>query len=268
MHLPDPNAEIANKSQSRSLENLLVAKNRRLLDELTKLRVSWEELSALHAKSEDTVETLQNEVTRQRGLNEKLENDLMGIEKDGGRGTPVIAQGAAGLAGLDIGGKVVSRMSRGLRDSRLIFRKAAHRQPMETARSCPSSPASETASVNETPSSRRSARPGQPHDRANIQEMRRQFETISDLRAEIKSLQADNLKLYEKVRYMQSYKDSNTTFPPAGPSHSGGSAGMLNGVMRREDEIGKYKDKYEEHMNPFEAFKGRVSAKVFPTTGD
>ena len=37
---------------------------------------------------------------------------------------------------------------------------------------------------------------------------------------------------------------------------------MLNGVMRREDEIGKYKDKYEEHMNPFEAFKGRVSKAV------
>jgi len=63
---------------------------------------------------------------------------------------------------------------------------------------------------------------------------------------------------------MQSYKDSNTTFPPAGPSHAGGSAGMLNGVMRREDEIGKYKDKYEEHMNPFEAFKGRVSVGGFP----
>lgn len=29
--------------------------------------------------------------------------------------------------------------------------------------------------------------------------------------------------------------------------------------MRREDDIGKYKDKYEESMNPFEAFKGRVS---------
>jgi homeobox protein cut-like len=62
---------------------------------------------------------------------------------------------------------------------------------------------------------------------------------------------------------MQSYRDSNTTFPPAGPSHAGGSAGMLNGVMRREDEIGKYKDKYEEHMNPFEAFKGRVSVGGF-----
>jgi hypothetical protein len=35
---------------------------------------------------------------------------------------------------------------------------------------------------------------------------------------------------------------------------------MLNGVMRREDDIGRYKDKYEESMNPFEAFKGRVSS--------
>ena len=34
---------------------------------------------------------------------------------------------------------------------------------------------------------------------------------------------------------------------------------MLSGVLRNQDEIGKYKDKYEESMNPFEAFKGRVS---------
>lgn len=89
-----------------------------------------------------------------------------------------------------------------------------------------------------------------------FQELRKQFESISDLRAEIKSLQADNLKLYEKVRYMQSYR---TDAPSAGPTSAGG-AGILNGVMRnREDEIGRYKDKYEESMNPFEAFKGRVN---------
>lgn len=92
--------------------------------------------------------------------------------------------------------------------------------------------------------------------------MRRQFETISDLRAEIKSLQADNLKLYEKVRYMQSYRDGATSIPMAGPSGTNGGS-MLTGVMRsREDDIGKYKDKYEESMNPFEAFKGRVSGQA------
>ena len=38
---------------------------------------------------------------------------------------------------------------------------------------------------------------------------------------------------------------------------------MLTGVLRREDDIGRYKDKYEESMNPFEAFKGRVSLRPF-----
>jgi len=74
---------------------------------VTKLRVSWEELSAQHAKAEDTVESLQIEVARQKGLNEKLENDLMGLDRKGDRGTPPLAQGGQGLAGLDIGGKQV-----------------------------------------------------------------------------------------------------------------------------------------------------------------
>ena len=43
------------------------------------------------------------------------------------------------------------------------------------------------------------------------QELRKQFNIISELRAEVKSLQADNLKLYEKVRYMQSYREDTAT---------------------------------------------------------
>lgn len=42
------------------------------------------------------------------------------------------------------------------------------------------------------------------------EELRRQFNTTSELRSEIKTLQADNLKLYEKVRYLQSYRDENS----------------------------------------------------------
>jgi homeobox protein cut-like len=39
---------------------------------------------------------------------------------------------------------------------------------------------------------------------------------------------------------------------------------MLSGALRREDDIGRYKDKYEESMNPFEAFKGRVRYSLYP----
>ena len=102
---------MANKQIGRSLEDLLVAKNRRLLEELTKLRVSWEDLSGQHAKSEDVIGGLEGEVTRQKTLNERLENDLMAVNKgadvDVGKEKVAMVTPAQGLAGLDIGGKSV-----------------------------------------------------------------------------------------------------------------------------------------------------------------
>jgi homeobox protein cut-like len=105
--LPSPSPLSNNTQLGRSLENLLVSKNRRLLEDLTKLRVSWEDLNMSFGKSEESVESLTVEVGRLKGLNEKLENDLMGLNKEAegfkvGGGTS-----GAGLAGLDIGGKVV-----------------------------------------------------------------------------------------------------------------------------------------------------------------
>jgi len=63
------------------------------------------------------------------------------------------------------------------------------------------------------------------------------------------------LKLYEKVRYLQSYRDE------AGPMAARQQAGFSN-VVRGDEELGKYQNKYEESMNPFEAFKGRVSQRL------
>ena len=85
------------------------------------------------------------------------------------------------------------------------------------------------------------------------QELRKQFQIISELRTEIKTLQADNLKLYEKVRYMQSYREDSGSRPVTQldplPAPSSG----------RLDDMSKYQARYEEAMNPFEAFRGRVS---------
>lgn len=89
------------------------------------------------------------------------------------------------------------------------------------------------------------------------EELRKQFQIISELRAEIKTLQADNLKLYEKVRYMQSYREE---------AASGGGSRAVSQLdplpapaSARMDDMSKYQARYEEAMNPFEAFRGRVS---------
>ena len=86
----------------------------------------------------------------------------------------------------------------------------------------------------------------------------------------MKTLQSENLKLYEKVRYMQSYREDamapsrgatstldalNVPANSPGPSTSAGAA--VGGPAT--SEMGKYKARYEESMNPFEVFRGRVS---------
>ncbi|KAL7418489.1 hypothetical protein Q5752_006947 [Cryptotrichosporon argae] len=242
VQMPDPNAAIANRQLNRSLENLLVSKNRRLLEDVTKLRVAYDELQAAHARAEELAESAQAELARVRGLNERLENDLMSLNnKDDAK-----AVGGAGLAGLDIGGKDRSSPAPGAGDASIL--------PIVTSQR-----------------DRFRQRNAELED-----ELRKQFEAISDLRAEVKALQADNLKLYEKVRYMQSYRDGAVNIPSSssGAAASGAAAGLglagasrgaqgLNGVLRsREDEIGKYKDKYDESLNPFEAFKGREAQRA------
>ena len=108
IRLPDPNASIANQRLGRSLENLLVLKNRRLLEDLTKLRVSYDDLSGQYNTSAEMLEGLQSDLARQKGLNEKLENDLFVVNKPEDK-----PRDGSGLAGLDIGNKSDGRASPG-----------------------------------------------------------------------------------------------------------------------------------------------------------
>jgi homeobox protein cut-like len=94
-------------------------------------------------------------------------------------------------------------------------------------------------------------------------ELRVQFTTIAGLRAEAKALQADNLKLYEKVRYMQAYRDDAT---PGKRALTGGATAASGSANGRADELGRYGAQYEEAMNPFNAFRGRVCASAFITS--
>jgi homeobox protein cut-like len=98
-----------------------------------------------------------------------------------------------------------------------------------------------------------------------LQELRKQFETISELRTDIKTLQADNLKLYEKIRYMQSYQDEGPIgSSAAGPSNVAGTSYTRAAASTsvRRDDLGKYRNLYEQNMNPFEAFRGREAVRA------
>ena len=144
---------MANAKLNKSLENLLVSKNRRLLEDLTKLRVSWDDLTTTHEKSADTIDQLQNELNTIKQLNERLENDLMSLNKEGeGRDR----EGGAGLAGLDIGRP--ARTTSLVGSAKLTIRTAEHRQLsalMVIHPFCPLSRHNETASGSVMPSWKR-----------------------------------------------------------------------------------------------------------------
>ncbi|KAI4877585.1 hypothetical protein NFI96_011427 [Prochilodus magdalenae] len=58
-------------------------------------------------------------------------------------------------------------------------------------------------------------------------------QTMQALRSELDSLRADNIKLYEKIKFLQSY-----------PTRSGGT----------DDTVMRYSSQYEERLDPFASF--------------
>ncbi|KAK2464237.1 hypothetical protein APHAL10511_003694 [Amanita phalloides] len=232
-HAIHPIGGKANGQYSKSLEALLATKNKRISEELTKIRILYGELEATLRATQEKLETTNLELERQTALNERLENDLLSMNTANADATS------------DPGRDVLT----GLERSKKSLESSARSTPI------PFTSAADTSILPIVTSQRDRFR----QRNAELEdELRKQFQVISDLRTEIKSLQADNLKLYEKVRYMQSYRDEAGSRPPTSqldplpvPSPS------------RADDMSKYHARYEQSMNPFEAFRGREATRAY-----
>ncbi|KAH8828570.1 CASP C terminal-domain-containing protein [Flagelloscypha sp. PMI_526] len=171
VQLPNANAEKANVQHAKSLETLLATKNKKLLEELTKIRISHAELEASLGATENHLKSTASELEKQKELNNKLEDDLLSVNNQpngdvGSSGSPSRAGSTDALASLDLG------------------RKKESDGPIRT-------------SILPIVTSQRDR--FRQRNAELEEELRKQFQIISDLRAEIKNLQADNLKLYEKL---------------------------------------------------------------------
>jgi len=231
LQLPNPNAQKANAQRGKTLEALLATKNKRILEELTKFRIIHAELEASLQTAEERLATTTAELEKQKILNEKLETDLVSMNSHKSNGD-LTSEGDSTdvLAGLDLGRKT--------------------EQPVRTT-PIPFASSADTTILPIVTSQRDRFR---QRNAELEEELRKQFQIISELRTEIKNLQSDNLKLYEKVRYMQSYREEAGSRPVTSqldplPVPSGSSS--------RPDDMSKYRTRYEEAMNPFEAFRGR-----------
>ncbi|KAF7306052.1 Golgi membrane protein [Mycena chlorophos] len=239
LQLPNPNAQKANAHRGKTLEALLATKNKKLLEELTRFRILHTELEASLASAEEQLVATKADLEKQKDLNEKLETDLLSMNSHkSSENLAVAAETDATdlLAGLDLGRKKES---------------ATKTTPIPF-----SSSSADTTILPIVTSQRDRFR---QRNAELEEELRKQFQIISELRAEIKNLQADNLKLYEKVRYMQSYREEAGSRPVTSqldplPAQSGTS---------RADDMSRYRARYEEAMNPFEAFRGREATRAY-----
>lgn len=236
LRMPDPNADVANRQRGKSLETLLVSKNRKLQDDVTNLRVAYDEVVLTSQNQTAELQRAKGEAARLKTLNEKLEEDLTRVQPNASAGINGIANKeghstlagrADPLAGLNLG------------------REHKDPSPIPTASSTPTPGPKSSAETSILPIITNQRDRFRQRNAELEEELRKQFEAITEARGEIKGLQTDNLKLYEKVRYLQSYREE-----------AGGSAHPA--VARKDEELAKYRGLYEDHMNPFEKFRGRV----------
>lgn len=222
-----------------SLEGRLLEKNKRLEDQLATMRVANAELSTSLTQLNADLARLEQEQSHLKSLNDKLEVDLASVGRDR---RP--SKGAAAMSAEEA-----------LREMESLEAQAAQPRsitPKETSSPAPrASPATPAADSSEgilpivtSQRDRFRARNAELEE-----ELRRQSSTISELRAEIQTLQTDNLGLYEKVRYLQSY---------AAPASR--EAVIPMGLGARDGD--KYRARYEEAMNPFAAFRGQERTRA------
>jgi homeobox protein cut-like len=251
----------ADKSKGESLEQLLIARNKKLSNELTDLRVSNNELQKALDELQEDFSTANADLEKAQNLNASLENDLQRTQQEASNAFETMS----------VAGTYTSR-----------FPKSAY----GSKRGGGTSPTSSIiGGFDPNSASGSPLRPGEAmggssgilpmvtaqRDRFKKkigeleQELQKQYQTVSTLRSEVSSLQKDNLNLYEKTRYVSTYNR-----PTAQPSTSGSAYGANpnpSTIQVSQDtssglSLDRYRSTYESNISPFAAFRGRESARA------
>lgn len=248
----------AENGTKQSLEQLLLARSKKLSNELTLLRVSHQDLQQQLEDLQEELSRTNAELEKSQKLSSTLENDLLHIQEEAANALP--------SSGMSVAGTHVSRY------------------PTGSLRRGRGSPTSSIISGYETlprSSTLESLRAGEPvgggsgilpmiqaqRDRFKQknqqleEELSKTYATVTSLRQEVASLQKDNLNLYEKTRYVSAYSRGPTT--TSSSSYSGGT-GHTSILGNSEDSTAdRWKSQYEANISPFAAFRGREATRAY-----
>ena len=253
-----------------SLEQLLLARNKKLGNEMAVLRVSHQNLQQQLDSLQETMSNTNAELERAQNLNATLEGDLLKVQQEASNTIPSSAMSTTGT--------YTSRYPTSSYNANSFPNRRG------TGRASPTS--SIISGFDPQLQSRNtleSIRAGEPvgggsgimpmiqaqRDRfkqKNSQleeELSKQYSVVSSLRQEVAGLQKDNLNLYEKARYVSTYNrgyhsSASTYQPPTQSASISTSDDTPSGLS-----LDRYASKYEANLSPFAAFRGRESTRAY-----
>lgn len=239
-----------------SLEQMLLARNKKLNAELTVLRVSHQELQSRLETLEEDLSSTNMELKRSRNLIATLENDLLKLQEEAANAMPSSAMSVAGTYTSKYpSSSYPGRRGRGSPTSSII-------SGFEPQYNSPGFSAGESggASPGILPMVTAQRDRFKKRNAELESELAKTYQTVSSLRSEVASLQKDNLNLYEKTRYLSSYRGPASS-TSAYPSNSNPSTIAIS-PDDNGSSLDRYRSTYESNLTPFHAFRGRESARA------
>uniref|UniRef100_A0A8K9VER8 Protein CASP n=1 Tax=Oncorhynchus mykiss TaxID=8022 RepID=A0A8K9VER8_ONCMY len=201
------------EDMSKPLEVLLLEKNRSLQSESSSLRIANTELSGRYADLQLEFSSAVRTSAEQKELILKLEHDLSSIQTMSSLSRP-------DAEGSDLT-SMIDSIPEPIREATAMFTGELPQGQMDSLLSIISSQRERFRSRNQELEA----------------ESRSVQVTMQALQSELDSLRADNIKLYEKIKFLQSY-----------PGRAGGS----------DDTVTvRYSSQYEERLDPFASFSKR-----------
>ncbi|KAL5332465.1 CASP C terminal-domain-containing protein [Aspergillus crustosus] len=249
--------------KNSSLEQLLLARNKKLTDELTVLRVSHRDLQGQLQTLRDDLSSTKEELEKSQTLSTTLENDLLRFQQEAANAFPSSAMSVAGTY--------------------------ASKYPHSSRRGGAVSPTSsiisgfdQSAMSNNTMDAIRAGEPvgggsgllpmiQAQRDRFKKknseleEELSKLYTTVKSLRQEVASLQKDNLSLYEKTRYVSTYSRGQGGLSSASSYANRPSASSIHPSADTPSGLStdRYQSAYEAQISPFAAFRGRESTRAY-----
>ncbi|TGO40796.1 hypothetical protein BHYA_0031g00180 [Botrytis hyacinthi] len=255
------------KAKGETLEQLLLARNKKLSDELTILRVSHQDLQSRLQTMQETLSTTNAELEKAQNLVATLENDLTNMQNGVSAypSAPSVAGTYTSRYPQSAIGQFASRNRRISPTSSIISgfdpRTPMGSTPVDVLRS--GEPVGGGSGILPMITAQRDRFKKRNSELEN--ELSESHRTVSSLRQEISALQKDNLNLYEKTRYISTYNRAGPTASSASsyatnpnPSTVQVSSSTSSGLA-----LNRYRSAYESNISPFAAFRGRESARAY-----